>query len=175
MNAQYESSPPPPGGAQSPGWQPADPAGETNGNGSPGAALRDALGKLGEAQAFAGHYIAAKIDGIKLSIRNLGTLAALGIVGLMAVSAVISTSVVLLLLGIAGAWGALLGGRWWLGALITAVLVLGLMAVGVMVGMKMLTKSFRTKTVEKYEQRKGQERARYGHDVDQYAAPRRQA
>jgi Zn-dependent protease with chaperone function len=175
MNAQYESSPPPPGAPHEPGWQPADPAGAPTGNGSPGAALRDAIGKLGEVQAFAGHYLAAKIDGIKLSIRNLGIFAALGIVGLIALGAVVNTTIVLLLLGIAGAWGALLGGRWWLGALITGVLVLALIAIGVIIGMKMLTKSFRAKTVEKYEQRKGQERARYGHDVDQYAAPRREA
>jgi len=168
MNAQHQS--PPPSGAPEAEPRP-NPAAED----SPAEALRDAFGKLGEVQAYAGHFVAAKIDAIKLAIRNAGIMAALGIVGLIAVAAVVSTAIVLLLVGIAGAWGALLGDRVWLGDLITAVLVLAVLGIGVMVGLKMLNRSFRAKTVEKYEQRKRQERARYGHDADQYAGPRRQS
>src|SRR5438045_2468016 len=75
---------------------------------SPAEALKEVGTRLAEVKEFASYYLAAKLDGIKVSFRNLGIYAALGIVGLIAASAVITTSVVLLLVGLAWGLGDLL-------------------------------------------------------------------
>src|SRR6478736_10391023 len=56
---------------------------------------------LGEYKEYASYYMATKIDGIKASVRNVGIYAGLGIAGLMAFSALISTAVALFLIGAA--------------------------------------------------------------------------
>src|SRR5438128_11987650 len=58
-----------------------------------------AMHLLGEYKEYASYYMSTKIDGIKSSVRNVGIYAGLGIVGLMAFSALISTAVALFLLG----------------------------------------------------------------------------
>jgi hypothetical protein len=64
----------------------------------------------------------------------------------------------------------------WLGAIITAVLVFGLMAFGVLIGLKVLTKSFKSSTVKKYEDRQLRQRQQFGgRDVRDEAAAARQA
>src|SRR5690348_17351169 len=73
---------------------------------SPAQAWREGFAKVAEVRAYAAHFVAAKIDGIKVSIRNAGIYAALGVVGLIALAAVIATTVALLLVGISGAFGA---------------------------------------------------------------------
>lgn len=128
----------------------------------PGEAFHEAARKLAELREFAAYYVAARLDALKTSVRNAGVYAALGLIGLAAGAAVVATAAVLLLLGIAGAFGALLGGRTWLGALITAVLVFGLMALGVVIGLKVLTKSFKSSTVKKYEERQRRQRQQFG-------------
>src|SRR5438552_2484472 len=56
---------------------------------------------IGEYKEYASYYLAAKLDGMKSSFRNLGIYAGLGIVGLMAFSALITTAVALFLIGAA--------------------------------------------------------------------------
>jgi hypothetical protein len=106
---------------------------------------------------------------LKVTIRNLGIYAALGVVGLIAAGAMVVTAVVLLLQGIAGAFAQLIPRFPWLGNLITAVLVLGAMAVGIVIVMKKLTGTFRSQTVKKYEERTRRERQQFGHDVHERA------
>src|SRR3954462_40778 len=92
---------------------------------SPGEAFKEAGARLGELKEFASYYVAAKLDAWKVTGRNLGIYAALGIVGLIAASAIITTAAVLLLVGIAWGLGALLWHQYWLGALLVGLLVLG--------------------------------------------------
>src|SRR2546430_3681822 len=54
---------------------------------------------IGEYKEYASYYMATKIDGIKASVRNIGIYAGLGIAGLMAFSALITTAVALFLVG----------------------------------------------------------------------------
>jgi hypothetical protein len=173
------SAPPPPGAAaqatprqptpeqaQIPGDEP--PQGATTGN-----PAVDAMGKIsnsiGELKEYAGYLMAAKMDGIKMSIRNVGLYAGIGVVGLLVGGAILATAGVLLVVGIAQALGALFN-RMWLGNLVTAILILGLLGVGVWLMMSKLTKSWRNATWKKYEDRKREQRKNYGHDVHQRAA-----
>jgi hypothetical protein len=136
---------------------------------SPADTLKDISARLAELREYISYYLAAKADGLKISLRNLGVYAALGVVGLMAGGAFVVTLVVLLLRGIAGGLGALFHDRLWAGELVTAVLFLALMAVGVMFAMKKLTGSSRERTVKKYASRQQQQRAQFGTDVEQRA------
>src|ERR1041384_8315335 len=63
--------------------------------------FRRATQLIGEYKEYASYYMATKIDGIKSSVRNVGIYAGLGIVGLIAFSALITTSVALFLIGAA--------------------------------------------------------------------------
>ena len=143
-------------------------AGSSSSNGAghhPADAFRDVGARLGELKEFASYYVAAKLDSYKVSIRNLGVYAALGIVGLIAGGTIISTAAVLLLVGLAWGLGKLLGGQLWLGALIVGLLVLGGVAAGIILFMKKLTNSSRKALVEKYENRQRDQRIFFGEDV----------
>lgn len=126
--------------------------------------------QIGELKEYFGYYLAAKSDGIKMSIRNAGLYAGLGIVGLIAGAGIIVTAAVLLLTGLAGGLGALFGHRYWLGNLIVGLLVLGGLALAIMLVMKKLTNSFRQSTVQKYEQRQNWQRGQYGRAVPEAAS-----
>jgi hypothetical protein len=127
------------------------------------------MAKLAELKEYVAYYAAVRVDMLKVTIRNLGIYAALGVVGLIAAGAMVVTAVVLLLQGIAGAFAQLIPRFPWLGNLITAVLVLGAMAVGIVIVMKKLTGTFRSQTVKKYEERTRRERQQFGHDVHERA------
>ncbi|HZL33871.1 MAG TPA: hypothetical protein VFC78_01095 [Tepidisphaeraceae bacterium] len=136
---------------------------------SPSQALREALNRLGEVKEYAAYFLAAKIDALKISARNIGVYVALGLLGACAGVAVVVVGVVLLLIGAAHGIGAALGGMYWLGDLIIGVVVLAVVGAGAVFAASKLTGSTRKKTVEKYESRKRDQRIRYGHDVRERA------
>lgn len=131
----------------------------------PAEAIRQAMQKLAELREFVSYYVSVRVDSLKITARNLGIYAALGVIGLIAAGAMVVTAVVLLLTGIAGAFGQLFSGHPWLGNIITAVLVLGLIAGSVVFVMKKLTHTFRSQTVKKYEDRLSRERQQFGRNV----------
>jgi hypothetical protein len=124
---------------------------------------------IGELKEYAGYYMAAKMDGIKSSVRRIGLYAGISVVGLFVGGAIMATAGVLLVVGIAQALTALFH-RAWLANLVTAILILGLLGLGVWLMMSKLTKSWRNATWKKYEDRKREQRNEYGHDVHQRAA-----
>jgi len=134
--------------------------------GSAGEALRGVGEKLGEIGEYVGYFISAKLDGLKVTARNIGVYAVLGIVGLIALSTVVTTAVVMLLVGLAMAIGkAFDPDQYWVGALIVSVVVLGGLAGAVIFGLKKLSNTSRSALVRKYEERQRQQRVRFGRDV----------
>jgi hypothetical protein len=128
----------------------------------------DGVGRLvGELKEFTSYFISARWDGIKLSIRQVVINSILILLGLCIVAAFVVMGVVLLLDGMADGLGVLFGGRPWLGKLVAGGVLLGLLACGTILGMKRFIAKSRQKTVEKYESRKDQQRARFGRDVRQ--------
>ncbi|MDB5292674.1 MAG: hypothetical protein JWL69_3915 [Phycisphaerales bacterium] len=136
---------------------------------TPADALHDAMKRLAEVREYIAYFISAKIDGLKVTARNIGVYAALGVLGLIACGAVVVVSVVLLLTGVAHGIGAALGGMYWLGDLIVGALVLIALSIGVVMALKKLTNTSRKTLVQKYESRKRDQRLRFGHDVRQRA------
>ena len=139
------------------------------------AALRIQRAAVGEYKEYASYYMATKIDGIKSSVRNIGIYAGLGIAGLMAFSALISTAVALFLIGAAMGVAHLFDPpKYWLGALIVGLAVLVLIGVGAGIGLAKANAGFRKATVDKYEQRKRWQRGQFGRDVEQAAAAKKE-
>ena len=128
---------------------------------------------LKELQNYASYYIAAKTDGIKLTLKNVVIYAGLGVVGLVAAGALLVVAVVQLCYGIAGALGALFGGRLWLGELVTGFLLLAGTGAAAYFALSSLTRKSRKATVQKYEARQRQQRQDYGHDVNERAREQR--
>lgn len=138
----------------------------------PSDAIREAMAKVAELREFVAYYVSAKLDALKVTIRNLGIMAALGLIGGVAGATVIVMAVVLLIRGIAGAFADLFPRHPWIGDLITAVIFLAILVIAILVGMRILTRTFKTGTVHKYELRQRQQRQQFGRDVrDQATQP----
>src|SRR4051794_10920841 len=84
---------------------------------TPASAFTDFADRLAEVREYASYYVKARVDRMKVSVRNIAVMAALGIVGLIAAGALVVTAVVLLCQGIALGLATLFGGRMWLGDL----------------------------------------------------------
>jgi hypothetical protein len=124
---------------------------------------------LDELKEYASYYLAAKVDGIKQSVRNIGLYAALGVLGAIVGAAIVATAAGLLVVGLGQALGVLFGYRMWLGYLVTGILILGAVAGGAYFMMNKLTGAWRSQTLKKYEQRKQTQRERFGLDVSNRA------
>jgi len=120
---------------------------------SPAAAMRDIWARLAELRTYVGDLIALKIDRVKLTIRQLLVLAALGVLAVLAAAGTIITAIVLLLAGIAGALAEICGQRPWLGNLLCGALVLCIVAAGIWIALKRIDSMSREMTVKKYESR----------------------
>ena len=169
--------PTPPFGATGPTAVPPPPhsfdPGEDEGEDRPNpasAAFHRIKCDIDELKEYASYYLTAKVDGFKRTLRNLGLYAALGVVGLLVGGAIVATAAGLLVVGIAEGLGRLFGDRYWLGDLVTGVIVLGAVGGAVWFMMKKLTGTWRSQTIRKYEQRKQTQRVRFGHTVNDRAA-----
>jgi hypothetical protein len=175
MSAPTETSRPASGTTRA-GPDPA-PAGQPPGDPPfaphPTDAIREALTKLGELREFAAYYAATKFDAIKLTIRKLGILAGVGLIAGIGAATVVVVAVVLFIRGIAGALTELFPRYPWLGDLIAGVIFLAIPVVAVLIGMRILTRTFKTLTVQKYETRQRQQRQQFGRDVRDEAASAR--
>jgi hypothetical protein len=125
---------------------------------------------LSELAEYAGHFVGAKLDLVKLSVRNLFLVAFVWLLGGLTAVAVIGTSVVLLMIGIARGLGVLFGGREWLGDLVVGLVVTGGFGAFVLFVFAKLKVFARLKTVRKYEAAREQQRQRFGRDVADGAA-----
>ena len=138
---------------------------------SPSDAFKEAASRFAEVKEYAGYYVGAKVDSIKVTLRNVAVYAALGLVGGIVGVAVLIAATVMLLNGLAGAIGAFFDpDKPWVGNLVVGLLIVGGAAAAVIFGLKSITGSSRKRTIEKYENRKRDERSIYGHDVQQRAA-----
>jgi hypothetical protein len=133
-------------------------------------ALHRIKGDINELKEYASYYVAAKVDGFKRTIRNIGLYAALGVVGLIAGGAIIATAAGLLIVGLAAGLSRLFDGHVWLADIVTGILVLAIIGAGAWYMMNKLTGAWRSQTIRKYEQRKQSQRERFDHDVSGRAA-----
>lgn len=142
----------------------------------PSAAFRDVSTLIAEYKEYVAYYLSTKIDGLKITARNVGVFSVLGIVGLIAGSAFVTTAAVLVLAGAALGLGRLFSPvddpykYLWAGALLVGILFFAAIAIATVVGLKKLTASSKKALVQKYEQRQNWERGQFGHNVRDRAA-----
>src|SRR5256885_16609838 len=84
----------------------------------PPQAFKAAMARFPEVAAYLRQYASARIDLAKAKVRQIVIFAALGVVGLIALTALIVTLVVMLFSGLAGWIAAGMDGRLWAGYLI---------------------------------------------------------
>ena len=141
---------------------------------APEEGLRDAFDQVNELKAYAAQYIAAKVDSLKLTARKAVVFAALGVLGLIVLTAVLVTAVVFAISGLAQALTMLLKGRAWAGNLIAGSVVLGGIALGAVIVVVRIFSKSRQATVKRHEQRLQHQREQLGgHDAGQRSAEER--
>ena len=135
----------------------------------PGEAIREAMTQLAKLREFAAYYVTTRLDAIRLAVRHLGIVAGMMVVVGVGALAVIVTAVVLMMRGIAGGLAELFPRYPWLGDLIAGVVFLLIPIPAIMIGMRAITRTFKTLTVQKYEARQRQQRQHFGSDVSDNA------
>lgn len=139
--------------------------------------LKLLLKQFRELKEYFFHFVAAKTDGMKLSLRRavLGlVLVALGFVMLGGFLAVAGWFV---LSGTAGGLSVLFGDRWWLGNLVTGILFLTGLGLGIYAAAAKDARTSRERTVRKYETRQAQQQSEFGRsasDRSEHAATERE-
>jgi membrane protein implicated in regulation of membrane protease activity len=129
------------------------------------AALDQLLAQATELYAYTMHFVNAKADGVKLSVRQVVVWAVLGLLMLIAATSVIVTAIVLLLTGLAGALAGAFDSELWLGKVVIGVLLLVIIAVGTLIGVRMQQRKSRHQKVQQYAERQLQQRAAFGRNV----------
>jgi len=140
---------------------------------APSEAFREAMWQLGELKDYAAQFVAAKAGSIKAGIRNGVAWTVLGILALIAGTAIIVTAAALLVIGLAQAVAALLGGYAWAGNLIVGFVVLGAILLTGWLAVRHFFNASRSKTLASYERRLQQQRAHHGHDARQRSTEQR--
>jgi membrane protein implicated in regulation of membrane protease activity len=128
-------------------------------------ALDRLLAQAAELYAYTMHFVTAKTDGIKLSVRQVVVWTVLGILMLVAAISVIVTAIVLLLTGLAGALAIAFGSGLWLGKVVIGVLLLVIIALGTLIGVRMQQRQSRHKKVQQYAERQFQQQTTFGRNV----------
>jgi hypothetical protein len=132
----------------------------------PAEALKAAGRYFGELKSYAGDYVAAKLDGIKLSAKRAVILAGLGLVGLIVGGSILVTAAVLLLTGLANLLASAFNPpKPWFGQLIVGFIVLAGAFTGTWLMLRKLTGASKKATLQKYQAMHEQQRRDYGHDV----------
>jgi hypothetical protein len=126
-----------------------------------------------ELRNYFSYYVAVRADQLRLKVRQVAVGVALGAMGALAGASVIIASVVLLLVGIAGGLGELFGGRPWLGSLVTGLSVLVVVTIAGTLMVRGITMNSLQRTVQRYVERRHQQRRRFGEDVGTRAQARR--
>jgi|SRR6185437_5303703 len=134
---------------------------------SPAEAFRAAQNTLALLAEYIRHYVRARVDAMRVSVRNAVFYAALGLIGVVMLLTMVVTAVVMTCVGLGHAVSALLGHHVWLGELIIGVLLLGGTIGGAFLIKRGMDRKSKAKTAKKYASRRQQQRAQFGEDVGQ--------
>ncbi len=134
-----------------------------------GAGVKAMLNRVAEMRAFAAHYSAARIDRLRLSMRDAAmTGAGLIVAGILAGAAGV-VAIVLVLEGLTDGLTLLLDGRVWAAELIVGVVVLVILGAAGWLAYASANARLRRNRIAKYEARKTEQRLKFGRDVDSAA------
>jgi hypothetical protein len=132
-------------------------------------ALAAVFRQLTEAVEYLAYLLATQVDRVKLKVRNVLLLAALGVIAAAVAMAFLACTVWLLLSGIAGGVGVLLGDRPWLGSIVTSVVILLIVVPAGWIAYRRVQSSGWKAVRERYRQRQSEQKARFGREVEETA------
>jgi hypothetical protein len=132
--------------------------------------LDPVMRRLAEMREYVTDYLEARGDAFKLRARQTALRAALGFVALVGLIAAVASATVLVLSGTAGGIAAALGGRLWAGQLITGLTLFLILGLVTWLGIRRINETSRRGTIDKYERKHLEQRARVGQDVRQRSA-----
>lgn len=135
-----------------------------------GDPLSQLAGQFAELKAYAWQRLAVRLDRLSLSFRRLLIAAAVGALGLVALTTGLIVAVVMLLDGAAGGIAELLNGRRWLANIIVGAGALVLTAIFFSVGYAAVARASNKRARAKYEHRQSEQRRRFGHNSTERAA-----
>ena len=124
---------------------------------------------------YANFYIEARKDMLRATVRSLIWKAVAGVVAGLAGVTVIIVAVVYLLSGIAHGLGRLFGDEFWLGELVTAIVIFLALMIAGWIAVRSMNRKARERTMKKYERRQQQQRERFGHSATERAQQLQQA
>ena len=126
--------------------------------------------QLRELTEYLLHYVRAKSDGVKLSVRRAAFLVGLSALGFVAISGLIVAASWCMISGGAEGLAVLLGNRMWAGNMVAGFVVLaGLcFAIGGLTAKR--RRITRERTARKYEDRQARQQAEFGHNACERAA-----
>ncbi len=129
---------------------------------------------VSELRTYFAYWMSAQRDRAKLKLRNIAIMAALGVIGLIALATVIVYAVIMLMgslgMGLAELFGLINPRLMFLGPLLLGAIVLAGLGWGMMFAMNKVFGLSHTKTQEKYDAQRTQQRVRFGHDVSDRAS-----
>ena len=126
--------------------------------------------QLSETTEYLSYYLDVRADELKLTGRRALFQLQLHLVILLVVAGSILLAITLIFVGVAQGLAPLFGERAWLGYMGSGILLLAGAGGGTGLAIVWSQRAARNQTVNKYEQRKQQQRARFGHDVADRAA-----
>ena len=132
-------------------------------------ALAAVFKQLAEAIEYLAYLLAAEVDRVKLKIRRLVVMAILGAIAGVAGLAFVGCTVWLLLSGIAGGVGALFGDRFWLGGIVTSLVILVVGAGAAWIFLRRRKSAGMKSARQRYEKRQAAQKTRFGREVEQTA------
>jgi len=128
------------------------------------------LRQVRELEEYFLHFVAAKTDLLKVSLRSTVLEVAQGALWFVAISGSLVIAAWFVLSGLAGGLGVLFGGRLWLGELMAGILFLAGLGLGMHFAVGKNKKSFLERMVAKYEARRAQQQSEFGRSASDRAA-----
>jgi len=126
--------------------------------------IEQLLRHVAELREFGSHFVQAKLDAAKASLKTAVMYAVVGLIGAVVVLTVLCTGAVLLTIGLGGALGALFHIPW-LGNLVAGLAVIALILGVTWVGVGAALKSSKAKIEALYATRAARQRSAFGQDV----------
>jgi hypothetical protein len=136
---------------------------------SEGDPLREIAEYAAQLREFAAFFARAEVDTVRLAVREARWRFTRRAATVAVAVALVVTAMVYVLNGAAGGLAVVLGGRLWLGSLVTGSAVLLVFGAVVWMGLRSARRAAYQKRVEEYEAIKDRQKARFGHDVEELA------
>lgn len=173
--APFEAPPPPPEAGADRYYSPPEKAVHADESARPDESVGEMFAQLRllleELKTYASYWLSAKIDSAKWTITKIVLYAIAGVIGAMVAVTALVTTVILLMVGLATALGRAFGpGMWWLGWIIVGGVILLAIVGGLWWMLSSMSGSRAKRLAKEYELKRKLQQERFGNHVRSRAA-----